>query len=816
MVPGSGPLTESIIRPVTAPRSAAVSDISGSERNRRPHSPFDWLRRKSSPGTAAADVPESGERLRERQGLLWCAFAFAGGIAVHGLMPEEPSWVLLSALLVLAFLATFVFRQRKHLTLGAVLLLALAAGTTVATVRTAFVSAPRLAEEMNVTVTGQVLEWQEDASGVRLVLAVEQVGERPSAQIVFPEKVRVRVPAGSSGSVGDMVRLRARLFPPAGPVFPGGYDYSYRAYFDGIGATGFSFGPPEPAGSRELSMSLRASAVIAQLREQMAGRIQSLLTEGPETALIVALLVGDRSGIGEAEEEDLRAAGLAHILAISGLHMALFAGGAYGVVLLLLAAIPSLTLHWQIHKTAALAALIAASFYLVLSGAAVATQRSFLMIAIVFMGILFGRRGLTLRSVALAGLVLLIIAPERLFAPGFQMSFAAVICLVAVYDMWRRRPRSDFDESRRSNVGRNLALVLGKWVAGLFVTALVAGLATGIIGAHHFGRIAPYGLVGNMLGMPVFSLLVMPMGVLALVLMPFGLAALPLAAMSFGVSLLLKIAAFTAGLESGGGMFGRLEGTAAVLLLAALFAGLLLPGKRRLIAVLPLTAGLVLAASSKSPDIQIAASGSQLAARDEAGVLHFAGRQGSFAAELWLQAEGVPASAISSRKMKSPQRKCDGDGCVIRAYGEPEEDDPSVALHPIAIAQTKRIEALQTDCRKADLVVTDLIVPPTCGAALVLDGRTRLARGAVSIWLAGPGDEQIDPRISETGIAAVRAEATTPGTHTSAPVISGIARLIFAIPDPPRPWHRAGTVTRASLGEALRKPPVVNPAESKP
>jgi len=494
--------------------------------------------------------------------------------------------------------------------------------------------------------------------------------------------------------------------------------------------------------------------------------------------------------------------------------MALFAGGAYGVVLLLLAAIPSLTLHWQIHKTAALAALIAASFYLVLSGAAVATQRSFLMIAIVFMGILFGRRGLTLRSVALAGLVLLIIAPERLFAPGFQMSFAAVICLVAVYDLWRRRPRNDFDEPRRSNTGRNLALILGKWVAGLFVTALVAGLATGIIGAHHFGRIAPYGLVGNMLGMPVFSLLVMPMGVLALVLMPFGLAALPLSAMSLGVSLLLKIAAFTAGLEAGGGMFGRLEGTAAVLLLAALFAGLLLPGKRRLIAALPLTAGLLLAATSKSPDIQIAASGSRLAARDEAGVLRFAGRQGSFAAELWLQAEGVPANATLSRKMKSPQRKCDSDGCVIRAFRKPDDEDLQVAMQSIAIAQTKRIEALQTDCRKADLVVTDLIVPRACGAALVLDGRTRLARGAVSIWLAGPGEEQFDPRIPENAIATVRAETETPGSHTGAQVTSGIARLKYAIPDPPRPWHRPGKVTRASLREALKKPPHINPAES--
>jgi competence protein ComEC len=762
--------------------------------------------RKNRSGLTGADAPECGERLEDSQGLLWFAFAFAGGIALHGLLPEEPSWVLLSLLLVIALLAVAVFRQREHLTVHAVLLLAFAGGMTAATVRTASVAAPRLAEQMNVTLTGQVLERQVDSSGTRLVLEVKRVGEHPASELVFPEKVRVRVPAGGSDAVGDLVEVRARLFPPAGPVFPGGYDYSYRAYFEGIGATGFSFGPARPAGSPEFTLPLRATAGISQLREYLAGRIRSVLSEGPETALIVALLVGDRSGIGEAEEEDLRAAGLAHILAISGLHMALFAGGAYAAVLLLLAAIPSLTLHWQIHKSSAIAALVAASFYLVLSGAAVATQRSFLMIAIVFMGILFGRRGLTLRSVALAGLVLLLIAPERLFAPGFQMSFAAVICLVAVYDTWRKRPRDDFGERRVSSAGHVFALGVGKWVAGLFVTALVAGLATGIIGAHHFGRIAPYGLVGNMLGMPVFSLIVMPMGVLALVLMPFGLAALPLGVMSFGVSLLLKIAAFTAGLEAGGGMMGRLDGLAAVLLLAALFAGLLLPGKRRLIAGLPLMAGLALAATSKPPDVQIPASGTQIAARDKAGEMRFAGRTGSFAAQLWLQAEGIPRGEILSRKMKSPQIRCDDEGCVVRAHRSPEVGTSPADVRPFVIAQSKRFESLETDCRKADFIVTDLIVPSGCRAAIVLDGGTRAARGAVSIWFAEPGGENYDLKILNGGAAESGGANTVAASEAGLSAKHGLAKMIFAIPDPPRPWHRRGSVTRDSLRDVLRNP----------
>ncbi|TYC65607.1 ComEC family competence protein [Stappia sp. BW2] len=697
--------------------------------------------------------------------------------------------MLLMAVMIIAAVAVLRVGQRGKVAVSAMLCLAFFAGLATSSLRTAYVSTPRLAEPINADVTGVVEEVDTGARGSRLVLAVTAVNGQPAREPEFPAKVRLRVPADSGVQVGETVRVNARLFPPPGPVFPGGYDYSFRAFYQQIGATGFSFGPPQVMKVPGRGLWLHPSVAVAKLRSDIAERIKASLADGPETALIVALLVGDRSGIGEQQEDVLRSAGLAHILAISGLHMALFAGGAYGAVLLLLSLVPILTLRWPVHKWAALSALGAAVVYLLLSGGAVATQRSFLMIAIVFVGILVGRRGLTLRSVALAGLLLLLIAPERLFFPGFQMSFAAVICLVAVYDLWRHRERFGSTGDKVSGWGMATGVFLGRWVAGLIVTALVAGLATGIIGAHHFSRIAPYGVVGNLLGMPVFSLLVMPMGVLAFVLMPFGLAALPLTVMSFGVSLLLKVASFTAALDADGGASGRLDGMAASLLLSALFAGLLLPRRRRLLAGLPLLAGLLIVITGRPPDIQIAASGSRIAARDDAGSLRYAARGRSFATDLWLQSEGVPEEAILSRKIKSPQRKCDDDGCVVRAYGPGEGSETLEQAMPyFAIAQPRTFEAFQMDCRYADLIETDLVAPKGCGSGVVLDQKIRSARGAVSIWLSRSATRQ------ETATNRLSDARENPPDGKLK-----IEKLVFAIPDPPRPWHQPGTVTRDGL-----------------
>lgn len=761
------------------------------------------------PGFSAHQNDLRTDSYWDSHGLLWCAFSLAAGIAVYRVLPEEPNWIVLLVMLGVSALLVLWPGRAHSRGKTAILFLVFTFGLAVSASRTAYLDAPRLGEAMNATLEGHVVKQDARSLGRRIWLDVRSVNEMEIGETDFPERVRIRIPSESPVRVGDYIQVRARLFPPAGPVSPGGYDFSFRAYFLTIGATGFSYGPPSVLSGPNGSWTLAVSSQVQTLRTHLAGRIKAVLEGHPQSGLAVALLVGDRSGISEAQERDLRAAGLAHILAISGLHMALFAGGAYGVVLLMLALIPPLTLRWPVHKWAALAALLAATFYLVLSGASVATQRSFLMVALVFLGVLVGRRALTLRSVALAALVLLVLAPERLFFPGFQMSFAAVICLVAVYKSWRdRQGQGEKKPAQDRTWGVRLIVKALKWGIGLFVTALVAGLATGIIGAHHFGRIAPFGLLGNMLGMPVFTLLVMPMGVLALLLMPLGLASLPLSIMSFGLSLLMKIAAFTASVAQGAGLTGNIAAIPTVLLMAALFSVLLFSGRLRLFAGLPLAASMIILFLDRPPDIQIASSGGRIAARDANGKLMLSSGRQSFVSSIWLQWEGVDDQAIKSRKMKSDQMKCDAHGCVAIAYAQVDDDE--TANHDgiqFRIALPKSAEALEFDCRYADLIVSDLIVSKDCGAGLVLDQYVRARRGAVSIWLSEvrPINQQSSKNNSDNfgtnslnnGIDAAASDLPPKGKAV-------ITRLKYAIPDPPRPWHEKGTVTRASLKEATK------------
>nr|WP_254170467.1 ComEC/Rec2 family competence protein [Roseibium polysiphoniae] len=720
-------------------------------------------------------------------------------------LPEEPNLLALGAV----FLAALVWIGRKAVTgqagVAAILLLSALSGVLVASLRVTLCEAPRLYQPRNLSLEGRVLERQESARGPRLILEVhsyEDYGKLRSPGDPFgggrlPETIRISIPKAAMVRTGDGVKLTARLFPPSGPARPGGYDFSFWAYFDGLGATGFSYGAPDPVDLGPPPGWLRLKRGLETVRSSIGDRIRAVLPVGDGAELAVALLVGDRSGLSEQAEDALRASGLAHVLAISGLHMALFAGGAFGVALLLLAASETAALKLPSHKVAAVVALLAATLYLALSGASVATQRSYMMISLVFLGLIMSRKGLTLHSVALAGLVLLVLAPERLLHPGFQMSFAAVICLVAVYGTWRthRLERGAFQLRADGGIVRRLLSFAGGSLAGLLVTALVAGVATGIIGAHHFGRIAPMGLLGNLLGMPVFTLVIMPMGVLALVLMPFGLAALPLKVMEAGLELLLAIAGWvidfgTDGLGVGDGHLVPPGDLPTVLLIMGLFLVVLARRWFRLAGVPALLLATGLIWGERPPDVQISASGDRIAARGADGLLYVASRQAGFETDIWLQAEGQAQSVFHKQKMTSDQYRCDDSGCVYRAYPPGPESAPrtvegpntrpnsaqqglvTLTGQPLRIAMPKTPQAFAIDCDLADLVVTDLDVPEDCAAELVIAGAERREAGALSLWLETVNDNRSSKE------------------RSSSPAQTVVTRWIAAKSRPARPWHQ--------------------------
>src|SRR5438477_7178144 len=350
----------------------------------------------------------------------------------------------------------------------------------------------------------------------RFVLRVVSM-ESPRNQTKL-ERVRLSVKKGTAPAVGSFVELKARLQPPLSPQRPGSYDFGRDMYFQRIGASGFVMGsikaadPPDSGG-----LALRYSAVMQGLRDAIDGRIRNVL-DGDKRAIATALLTGRRDAISEPVNDAMFISGLGHVLSISGYHMAVVAGVVFFAVRALLALIPALTVSFAIKKWSAVAALLAAAFYLLLSGAEVATQRSFFMTAVVLIAVMVDRRAVTFRTLAVAAMIVLTIAPEALVHPSFQMSFAATLGLVALVQIGMPNLFAAPDHSATARV----ALWGGREFVTLLLASLVAGLATTPYAAFHFHRIAPYGVLANLAAMPVVSALVMPAGLLGLAAMPFG------------------------------------------------------------------------------------------------------------------------------------------------------------------------------------------------------------------------------------------------------------------------------------------------------
>ncbi|NVK35080.1 MAG: ComEC/Rec2 family competence protein [Rhodobacteraceae bacterium] len=757
----------------------------------------DLAKRHSDPTVRSA--PNEDPYDRNDESFLWVGFAFATGIFAYFQLPEEPNLWWVAALMVSGSL----YGLRAHLRPSftsllfrrmSLLMMALWAGVFAATLRTALVEAPRLGEARWFTITGTVQDFEKSETGLRIVLAAERYETRSNAYIPgtsygagsLPMRVRLSRVQEEEIQAGDRVRTRARLFPPAGPVVPGGYDFSFWAYFDQIGASGFVVGAVEHLGQVEASQTQKLIWRIDQSRIDLAARLRLLLStgsqqdEGPkaETELIVALLLGDRTGLPDEDVETLRVAGLAHTLAISGLHMGLFAGGAYTLFLAVLALFERISLRYPLHKVAAMAALVAATFYLLLSGASIATQRAYLMIALVFLGIVFGRRGLTYRSVVLAGLLLLLLSPEQLLHPGFQMSFAAVLCLIAFYT---RYEGGGFQKGLRqwqasAGLWSSILTTVALWALGLMLTSLIAGWATGLIGAYHFARIAPLGLVGNILAMPLFVFLIMPLGILGLMMMPFGLALYPLLLMQTVLGWFLEIARFVVSLQgdidgylvppSTGGVFlllcgfflcikvtrhsdKRFWGPAMALLLGS---ALMLVGAGLWMNVVP-------------PDVRIADKGSLIGARDQLGRFHLSRARSSFVSDIWLRGEGVDPSTYDDRKMDLSQRSCDAMGCVYEVFGA------KGAAGPLLLAVPTKLQSFARDCIFADLVVSDLPAPQDCRARYIFDRDRRHELGALALWIEGaPG-------------------ALSEGANGLEPDHEYNVRIEAALPKLRRPWH---------------------------
>lgn len=671
---------------------------------------------------------------------LWTPVAIGGGAALYfSLTVEPPAWISLVCLAVAGSWRLFG-GDRFRVWTGAMLFVAL--GFVAADWKTARVDAPILARELTPTlITGRLVSVDEAPKARRLVIDVASIDRVDAAAL--PDRVRVSWRgAAFAVSPGDTISLRAGLAPPPPPAAPGGFDFGRTLYFERIGAVGYAVTAPEKISAAPLTLTQRLSAYIERSRIAITQRILEV-APGQGGAIVAASVTGHRGAINDETDAVFRNSGLAHLIAISGLNMALATGLIFFVARGALAMIEPVALRYPIKKWAAGAALLSGFVYLLLSGGDWSALRAFIMTAIVFVAIIFDRRALSLRNVAIAATIIILIAPEAVMHPGFQMSFAAVTALIAWYE-WggsdlaasnavtgffrylispHNDPNRSFAPSARAR----------RYIVAIAVTDVIAASATAPFSLYHFNQSANYGLPANVVAIPIMGFAVMPMAVVGLILMPFGLDGWAWRTAALGVEAIIAVGEAVASLPGAVATIAQWPPAAlGVLVLGGLWLCLQsAPWRLAGLAAIPVAGALIIATPQPSLFISDEGENVGIVARSPQGekeLYVFNPRKDKFSASVWREQVGLNRSNAATLGMDAIGQ-CDRAGCAFRAEG-------------VRIAVSRDPLALADDCRRADLVIALYPVKTTqggsCGGRLI-DRRQAWDKGAHAVWFTRDG-----------------------------------------------------------------------------
>ncbi|MCC7273684.1 MAG: ComEC/Rec2 family competence protein [Alphaproteobacteria bacterium] len=534
----------------------------------------------------------------------------------------------------------------------------------------------------------------------------------------MPRRIRFTVAArlaDPAARPGRLASFRGVLLPLPAPAAPGAFDFQRQAYFQGLGGLGFATSKVHTGTGAGGGGFLEA---IEALRHDMTVRIQGTIG-GAAGAVAAALVTGERAAIPEDVNVAMRDTGLAHLLSISGLHISLVAGIVFTGMRVLLALVPALALRFAIKKWAAAAAIGAAFFYLLLSGADVPTQRSFLMTAVLLVAVLVDREAISLRLVAWAAAAILLLTPESMVGASFQMSFAAVLALVAAYEAGRERIRAW--RGQRSVLGRVLL-----YAALVCFTTVIATAATTPFALYHFNRFAAYALPANLIAVPLTSFWVMPWAVVAVLAMPFGLDAWPLAAMGWGVEGINAAAKWIAGWPGAAWTVPVMPDLGIALFAVGGLWLCLWRQPMRWWGVPVAAIGLATIALPRPPDLVVDGDARAVALRGPGGYWVFEERAAPIVVETWLRraaADRLPWP--DGRADPAAVPRCDDRLCRLRHGNE-----------RIAVVRTRN--ALTEACRSADVVVALVPMRWDCGrGVLAIDRRDLERAGAHAVRLGG-------------------------------------------------------------------------------
>jgi competence protein ComEC len=653
----------------------------------------------------------SGVLLQERERwLLWLPVMMALGVLLYFALPTEPPRYAGLQMLLLASPLGWFTRKRLVLRVLMIGIAAMAVGFAAVQWQKAREGAgqPLTKPIFFTTLTARVAEVIDTEAGMKLVLE-NPVMEKSFRSPAHPlKKIRLNFRKRDMRlQTGQEIRVRAGLFPLPQPALPDGYDIARHFYFQGIGAVGYGILPVEI-----LKPATRSDAAeqFVQMRQRLSRLIRAEIPDVAAGAIADSLITGEQTAIPKDIRQALSVAGIAHILSISGLHLSIIAAILFGSLRWFLVLIPAVALHFPIKKIAACGALAGAAIYLALAGFPVAANRSFVMVALVLGAVLLDRQVLSMRSVALAAIVILLWTPESLLGPSFQLSFAATIAIVACYESYRRHSQAgDWFVDRWLMKGWN-------YVGGIALTSLIAGLATTPFVILHFNQMTLYHILTNLLIAPLLSVVVMPAALLAVLLLPLNMAAPAFFLLEWGVKQIITIAVWVADLPFAVSFVPSfpLWGIALISFGGLWFCCWL--GRWRWLGAPFFLMGLLSLATVRLPDVVIAPLASQIAIRNatDGGYAMVKGSTRNFTAGLWLKSLGIKEF---SPLADNPALRCDGMGCTA-------------LLGDTSLAILLRRDATE-DCSASEILIADFYLRcPTRPQRAILR-----PAAATAIWL---------------------------------------------------------------------------------
>lgn len=591
-----------------------------------------------------------------RRAYLWLAVAFGAGACVYFSLPFEPLFcVTAGALTMSAFLLYDCKENAFEFCATAIFLFAF--GFAAAQIKTTATAEPMLKYKTRTVSTSGIVEAA-FAKGERQTVVLKDVKIASVRADETPAKIRLTLKDAPKLEAGDFIEVPALLSPLPLPVYPGGADMRTVDFFNHVGAIGRARKPPR------IVRAAQKTGLIEKTRQSVQKRLEK---SSAQAELSAALLLGNAKGVPEDVITAYRNAGIAHLLAVSGVHMSLAAGIVYGAVSFLLALFPRIALRFNVRKIAAVCAVGGAAFYLMLSGAPVSARRAFVMAGFLFFAVVVNRRAFSLYTLAWAAFFLLLLSPESVLSVGFQLSFGAVLGLICLCELYPRYVRPHAPLYKR----------IGYWAVGAVLADAAAVAATLPLSLHYFNYVPVYGVLGNLIAGPLAAFLVMPFLFASLLLMPFGAEKAALCVSDFGLSLINKGAFFVSGLPHAVWRTPEFPMTFALISVCGMLFLCLWRTKARYAGALVWLCGFIGLFVPRTPDFMLDSNASLYALKDDAGDLRMRGKGNPFARKIWAAQNGQDGEDVRTASEKQGYEglktrfSCRGKLCVYEnAYGK--------------------------------------------------------------------------------------------------------------------------------------------------